>query len=107
LRSTNNEANKSYWCARQRVRFIERSEVPQKLHVRLGERRWLIEVRLIAEHCCSGVNEPDPSVDSGSDEFRRSAGEDTAANVVLTVLCLSEEWPRMTFDIAKKSPRVN
>jgi hypothetical protein len=42
----------------QRVRFVERSEIPQKLHVRLGQGRWLIEVRLIAEHCYSGVNAP-------------------------------------------------
>jgi tRNA A-37 threonylcarbamoyl transferase component Bud32 len=42
----------------QRLSFIERSEIPEKLHVRLGQRRWLIEVRLIAEHCYSGVNAP-------------------------------------------------
>ena len=42
----------------QRVRSIERSEFPQKLHVRLHQGRWLIEVRPIADHCCSGVNEP-------------------------------------------------
>jgi hypothetical protein len=40
------------------VRFIERSEIPQKLHVRLRQGRRFMEVRLIAEHCCSGVNEP-------------------------------------------------
>lgn len=33
----------------QGVRFIERSEIPQELHVRLGQGRWLTEVRLIAE----------------------------------------------------------
>jgi hypothetical protein len=30
------------------------------MHARLGQGRRVVEVRLIAEHCCSGVNEPGP-----------------------------------------------
>jgi hypothetical protein len=81
---------------RRPQRRIRRSEIPQKHHVHLGQRRWLIEVRLIAKHCCSGVNEPTLQKTVYPTKFVGPREKILLPNVVLTVLCLSEEWPRMT-----------
>jgi hypothetical protein len=80
----------------QRLHFIERNEIPRKLHVRHGQGRWLIEVRLIAEHCYSGVNEPALLSTVDPTKFVRPREKILLPNVVWTALCLPEERPRMT-----------